>query len=554
MTYSKKLTRLSKFLEVPHDTEPTILQNKDLEPMPPSRRVWGFFSFAGYWGNPNFTIGTWLAGSALIATGLNVGNIMGAIVIGNVVFAIYTCLNSGPGQKFHIGYTVCQRMIFGIYGSGFGIIIRIILSIIFYGSQSWLGSQGLVVIFSSFSESYMNMENTFPDSVAMTTRDFIAFLVFQIVQMFFFLMKPEKMNSYVNFACMITAVAFVAVLITCLKKNGGSPGSLLSAKSTLSTSDTAWMWIYTMSIWFGSLSPNVTNQSDFSRFASSRMKMYLGIFAGILIGGTFVPIAGIVASSACEELYGEAYWLPTDISLRWMADNYSSGCRAANFFLGFCFTASQLTFNVLADGFSGGMDLAGVWPKYINIRRGAIITAVLSWAVQPWNFYNTSSAFLDVMGAFGVFVTPIIAIIVADFHIVRRGKIPLLDLYLLDTDGTFYFTKGFNFRAFGVWAAACVPGIPGLVQSVKADAKVPIGLTNYFYGNIFLEFIPPLILYVIVCRIFPVKNAGMVDKVDVFNAFTLQECDKLGLLPNDTIEGVEASDIEIIVEEKDLTK
>ncbi|CAH2354864.1 thiamine transporter Thi72p [[Candida] railenensis] len=499
---------------------------------------------------PSFTIWTWSTGSALLACGLNVANIMGAITIGNVLFISYTCFNSGPGEKFHIGYTVCQRMIFGIYGSGIGILIRVVLSIVFYGSQSWLGGQAMVVIFSSFSKNYMDMEDTFPSSLAMTSRDFIGFVVFQILSMFFFLMKPEKMNKYVNFACSITGVAFVAILIACLKKNGGSPGPLWSQKSTLSGSQTAWMWIYTMSIWFGGLSPNVTNQSDFSRFSSSKTKMYLGIIVSIFVGGTFVPLAGIVAASATEELYGEALWLPTDISLRWMADNYSSGCRAANFFLGFCFAASQLTFNVLANGFSGGMDLAGVWPTYINIRRGSTITALLSWAVQPWNFYNTSSVFISVLGSFGVFVTPIVAIIVADYHFVRRAKIPLSDLYSLESSGTFYFTKGFNFRAIIVWLVSCIPGIPGLIKSVRPEFKIPVGLTNFYYGNIFFEFICPLILYVIVCLIFPVKNAGMVDKVDVFNAFTLEECEKLGILPNDTIESVEVSDIEIISEGK----
>jgi NCS1 family nucleobase:cation symporter-1 len=518
-------------LQVPHEghSDPTALQNPDLEPMPPSRRIWGFWSFFGYWGVPNITIWTWSTGSAMLALGLNIGHTMGALTIGNILICVYTCLNSGPGAKYHIGYTVCQRMIFGVYGSAVGIAIRIVLSIVFYGSQSWLGGLGIVVMLSSFSENYLKLENTFPDSLAMTTRDFTGFLCFQIIQMFFYFMKPERMNKIVNFACFITTISFIGILVACVAKNGG-PGPIYYEKVTMGKIKTGWMWLYAMTIWYGALSPDVTNQSDFSRFASSKRKMYAGIIVSVMVTGTFVPLAGLISASATKELYDTELWLPTDIALTWLNENYSSGCRAVCFFLGFSFASSQLGFNVLANGFAGGMDLAGVWPKYINITRGAIITAVLSWVVQPWNFYNTSSVFISVMSSFGVVVTPIIAIIVADFHIIRKQTLPLLELYSTSPKGTFYFTKGFNFRALIVWLVSVIPGVPGLIGSVQS-IDLPPGLENFFYGNIILAFICPFLLYIIVCKLFPLNNLGVSDKEDYFNAFTNEECTNLDLIP-----------------------
>lgn len=531
--------KISKKLEVPHENHitPSILVNPDLEPMPPQRRIWGFFSFFGYWAVPNITIWTWSTGSAILGLGsglgLNIGHVMGALTLGNILICVYTCLNSKPGSKYHIGYTVCQRMIFGIYGSSVGIVIRIILSIVFYGSQSWLGGLALVVVFSSFSENYMNLENTFPESLAMTTRDFIGFLAFQIIQMFFYLMRPEKMNSWVNGACIITFISFVGVLVACLAKNHG-PGPIYHQKVTMSGWETGWMWLKGMTIWYGALSPDVTNQSDYSRFASSTKKMHWGIITSVMITGTFVPLAGLLCASATQELYGQALWLPTDIVLQWLSDNYSSGCRAAAFFLGFSFAASQMAFNVIANGFAGGMNLSGIYPKFLNIKRGAVITALLSWAVQPWNFYNTSSVFISVMSSFGVVVTPIIAIIIADFYLIRKSVIPLLELYTTDKEGTFYYNKGVNWRAICVWLAGVAPGIPGLVASVKLDADVPLGLMNFYFGNILFAFICPFILYLIVAKVFPVK-VGTDDKTDVFGAFTQKECEELGWEPHDNV-------------------
>lgn len=531
-------------LEVPHEghEEPNILKNPDLEPMPVERRFWGFWSFFGYWAVPNITVWTWSTGSAMLGLGLNIQHTMGALTLGNLLIILYTCLNSSMGSKYHIGYTVCMRAIFGIYGSGIGIMIRIILSIVFYGSQSWLGGLGLVVSFSSFSKSFMNMENTFPESLAMTTRDFIGFLCFQIIQMFFLFMKPEKMNRYVNASCAACMIAFIAIFAACLAKNNG-PGTLFAEPVTMSSSKTGWMWLYSMTIWYGALSPDVTNQSDFSRFASSPKKMYLGIIVSICVTGTMVPLFGLICASATKDLYGESLWLPTDIVLQWLSESYGPALRAAAFFLGLAFAFSQLSFNVLANGFAGGMDLAGVSPKYINITRGSIITALLSWVTQPWNFYNTSSVFLSVMSSFGVVVTPIIAVLVADFLIVRKSILPLMDLYSTSKHGTFYFTRGFNLRAIFVWLAGVVPGLPGLVATVQ-ESSIPEGLNNFFYGNIVFGFGCPLLLYVIVCKIFPPANLGVADEDDHFGAFTEEERLKFGMSKLEVLDGTEISDIQ----------
>ncbi|RLV87103.1 Thiamine transporter [Meyerozyma sp. JA9] len=535
-------------LEVPHENNdiPNILKNPDLEPMPPSRRIWGFWSFFGYWAVPNITVWTWSTGSAMLGLGLNIQHTMGALTLGNLLIILYTCLNSTMGSKYHIGYTVCMRSIFGIYGSGIGILIRFILSVVFYGSQSWLGGLGLVVTFSSFSKDFLNMKNTFPESVAMTTRDFIGFFVFSVIQFFFLFMKPEKMNKYVNLSCAACAAAFIAIFAVCLKKNQG-PGSLFHEGINMSSSKTAWMWLYSMTIWYGALSPDVTNQSDFSRFASSKRKMYLGIITSVLITGTFVPLFGLLCASATQDLYGTAMWLPTDIVLQWMGENYNSGLRAGAFFLGIAFAFSQLTFNVLAMGFAGGMDLAGVYPRFINIRRGAIITALLSWVVQPWRFYNTSSVFMNVMSSFGIIVTPIIAILIADFMVVRNYTLPLSDLYSTRADGTFYFLGGFNLRAITVWLSAAVPGIPGLIASVQ-DIKIPAGLNNFYYGNIIFGFVCPFVLYIIVCKVFPPKNLGVADDHDYFDTYDGSDQNSLGRI--EVILGSEVSKRESLTKEK----
>jgi NCS1 family nucleobase:cation symporter-1 len=45
------------------------------------------------------------------------------------------------------------------------------------------------------------------------------------------------------------------------------------------------------------------------------------------------------------------------------------------------------------------MDLAGLFPKYFNIRRGAYFALILSIAMCPWELLASAGTFISVMGA-----------------------------------------------------------------------------------------------------------------------------------------------------------
>lgn len=493
----------SKLQVAPEDGKgSTILRNADLVVVPQLRQTWGFFLYLGYWGIPNLTIWTWSTGSALMALDLSCSHIIGAITLANVLICVYVCLNSGPGLKYRIGYPVAQRISFGVYGGFIGVVVRVVLSVVFYGSQAWLGGQAVVLMLSGLSKSFMNMPNHFAPSAEMATRDFIGFVVFSVILAFFFFSKPERMNTLVIFAGAITALVFVAMLIICLIHNHG-PGELFFEKPQTLASHKAWMWLYSMSIWYGAVLPEITNQCDFSRFASSPKRMHLGVIVSIMTTGTFVPVASLVCALANKSRYGTVHWLPTNIVLSWLNHGYSGWNRAAAVIFGFAFALSQLTFNLMGNAFAGGMNLAGLFPRYVDVKRGTIITAVVSWAAQPWTFYNSSSRFVGVMSSFGVVTTPLVALMVADYLVVRKQDIYLPDLYTSDPSGLFYFKHGFHLEAILIWLVTVAIGLPGLVTSVSDHTSVPQGLNNFFYGNIIFSFIIPFVLYILLFHFRP---------------------------------------------------
>lgn len=50
---------------------------------------------------------------------------------------------------------------------------------------------------------------------------------------------------------------------------------------------------------------------------------------------------------------------------------------------------------------SCGMDLAGLVPKYLTMRRGGLLICVLGILIQPWRFLSQAETFLTVLSSFG---------------------------------------------------------------------------------------------------------------------------------------------------------
>ena len=91
---------------------------------------------------------------------------------------------------------------------------------------------------------------------------------------------------------------------------------------------------------------------------------------------TFISFIGIAVSSAGAARYGKLQWDPMALVSNW------SSC-ARRFFAAFSFAVASLGVNISANSLSAAKDLTTLAPEYINIRRGQLPCAVLSWALVP---------------------------------------------------------------------------------------------------------------------------------------------------------------------------
>lgn len=69
-----------------------------------------------------------------------------------------------------------------------------------------------------------------------------------------------------------------------------------------------------------------------------------------------------------------------------------------------------------ANSISAANDLMAFWPKYINIRRGQLIAAVIgSWAFVPWKILASAAKFIAFLGGYTIFLGPMTSILITEY-------------------------------------------------------------------------------------------------------------------------------------------
>jgi NCS1 family nucleobase:cation symporter-1 len=158
------------------------------------------------------------------------------------------------------------------------------------------------------------------------------------------------------------------------------------------------------------------------------------------------------------------------------------------------------------------MDLAGLFPKYINIRRGAYIGPVISIAMCPWKLLSTAGSFINVMSAYSVFPAPMCGIQICHYWLVTHRKIKLSDLYDPHKADIYYYLKGINYRSFVAWVVGRATQMPGFINVVNPSVKVKNPVMDLYFLAFPLGFVISFLVYWALNKVNPLKGLGEVDE------------------------------------------
>lgn len=266
--------------------------------------------------------------------------------------------------------------------------------------------------------------------------------------------RPHKLKSFFLFSSAIILVFEVVLLIWALATMGPAGfGDTISSTPDTQGVSVGWLVAYGVTSTVGGISAGILNQNDYARFSRTPKDAIWGQIISAPIYGILCSVIGILVTAATQNRFDGALWNLPDIFTTLIHQGGSKE-RAAGFFAGIALVISQIGVNVPGNALSGGFDFAATFPKYINIRRGAYLTALLSIAVNPWKLVNTATIFLTVLGSYSVFLGPMTGLMISSYFIVNRRKINVDDLFVGNRQSIYWHSWGVNWRA--IVAVSCI--------------------------------------------------------------------------------------------------
>ncbi|KAK8026743.1 NCS1 nucleoside transporter family protein-like protein [Apiospora marii] len=499
------------------EEEVSAWSNRDLIPLPPSRRTWGWFNFFGSWSLSSLNVATWQTPNSFLTQGLSVGQAMAVIVVSRGLCCLFAVLVAWCGLTWHIGFTVQNRFTWGMRASYIPLLQRVLLNFIWNALQCWNGGKLVTVCITAIWPQFAKIPNTLSASTPTTTYELVGFIVFWTISIPFLFIRPERFKKPFFVSSVACGLGMLGMMIWSLAVARGvgpvfSQGEKVPASSRWSAS---WLMM--------------------AGKGPSTISVYW-------ITGVLVCFGGLVTTAACQKIYGQIWWNPPDLLMVMMDHGQgSSAARAGVFFASLAFAFTSMFENVCSNAVAGGIDLAGLFPRYIDIRRGALLTFCAAWVIQPWQLINQAATFVAVLNSFAVFLAPIMGVMVCDYFVLRRQRIKLTHLYRPD-GSNYWFAHGVNWRVVPCWVAGWAPTIGGLVVTARGDTDAPDAVHELYFVAFFIGFFISFTLFYGVNQLFPLSHLGEADEVDHYGTFTAQEAARLGVLP--------VQDAEVIVSDE----
>ncbi|KAH9890200.1 permease for cytosine/purines, uracil, thiamine, allantoin-domain-containing protein [Xylariomycetidae sp. FL2044] len=474
--------------------------NKDLDPIPLEQQTWHTYNFVTYWISDAFSISNWRIGASLIAIGLSWKLALAAVAIGNLITAFVVTFNGLIGARLHIPYTVQARSAFGFYFSYVMVVIRVIVSIFWYGIGTYTGAECIQSIIYAWAPSFRNLPNQLPASANIDTQFMICYFIYWIIVLPFHYIPAHKLHWFFTFKAIVSPIAGFAIMGWVISETGGG-NQVFSYGNELSGAKLGWAFMSGINAMIGNFATLGVNMNDFARYSKKPNSPYVQL---LVIPSVFIlmMLFGIIGANGSRILYGEVLWDPMMIVNHWT----SPGGRAAAFFVAVAFLIANIGINISANSISVAVDLTTLFPKYLNLRRAQYVCAIIgAWAMAPWEILASAESLLTFMDGYSIWLGPIAGILITDYWFVNRQRASIPDMYR--PDGIYAYEKwGTNWRAAVAFVVAFVPLLPGFSHAVTPTITVSDGASNLYSLAYIFAFLSSSVLYYGLSKVFPPKT------------------------------------------------
>lgn len=426
------------------------LMNEDLAPVTGAKKTWSSYSVFAMWMSDVHSVGGYTFAASLFLLGLSGWQVLISLIVGIGIVNVLMNWIGKPSQQHGIPFPVMARVSLGVMGANFAASIRGVVGIVWYGVQTYFASKAVATLVLVFFPTAASLQAT--SFLRLDLLGWGCFLFMWIFQLLIFQRGMEAIRKFIDFCGpAVYLVMFLLMGWIIWKAGWDSLDLTLSDKVLTGAQSFVAMGsaILLVVAYFAAL---LLNFGDFSRFAKSERDMKVGNFLGLPVNFILFAIIVVVVTAGSAKVFGHMIMDPVEIVAK--IDN-----KWAVVLGSVTFVIATMGINIVANFVSPAYDIANLFPKHVDFKKGGLIASVLAVLVCPWIFVDSPKAITVFVSIFGAVLAPMFGVMVADFYLLKKQVIDVQQLYTMAPNGRYHYDGGWNKVGLGALGIASVISI-----------------------------------------------------------------------------------------------
>ncbi|MCH4091249.1 NCS1 family nucleobase:cation symporter-1 [Acetobacter sp.] len=463
------------------------LINDDLAPV--TQRTWGGKDYLFLWMSNIHSVAGYVTVSSLFVMELPLKDVFLALLLGILVVQVACNLVAAPSFRTGAPFPVVARMTFGVYGAILAAFIRGLIAIGWYGIQTWLASNALVVLavklWPALEPWAIASQHGF---VGLSLVGWAAFMTVWTLQIMVFWNGMDAIRHFIDWAGPIIYGMMVLLDGWLLVRTGGHVSFHMFHTATHPTfSQQLFGIVNAMALILAYFSPIILNFGDFSRYGVSMRAIRSGNFWGLPFNLLAFASLTLLTIALTLPVFGHLIFDPVETVVK------TTSLTTALLGVLTVVTAT-IGINISANFVSAAFDFSNIAPNHLSWRKGGLIAGAGAIIVTPWNLYARPELVHLTLDVLGSCITPMVAILLADYYVVKKQHIQAEALYSSDRSGVYWYRGGIN----PVAISALVTGTLCGLSFIFFAAFAPYRNLSCIAG-----FTTALGFYLLLARLFP---------------------------------------------------
>ncbi|WP_075183507.1 NCS1 family nucleobase:cation symporter-1 [Pantoea sp. 1.19] len=424
------------------------LCNEDLAPT--RDQNWSWYNIFSFWMSDVHSMGGYVVAASFFTLGLASWQVLLCLLIGIGIVQLCANLVAKPSQMAGVPYAVICRQAFGVFGANIPAVIRGLIAFAWYGIQTWLASNAMLLIALKFWPSLASL--TTHSWLGLSTLGWICFGIMWLLQAMVFWHGMNAIKRFIDVAGPAVYVVMVALAGWIVYKTGFDGISFTLASQSLSVGEQSWQMITAIALVVSYFSGPLLNFGDFSRYGKSMGEIRRGNRWGLPFNFLLFSVVTVVIVSGTQSLFGRMITDPIE-TVSMVGNDLAVAIGLLTMI------TATIGINIVANFVSPAFDFSNCSPQKISFRTGGMIAAVGSVLLTPWNLFQSPELIHYTLDVLGAFIGPLFGILLADFYLIKRGTVHVDDLFNDTPTGRYWYRGGVNPKAIAALLPAVAIGL-----------------------------------------------------------------------------------------------